>query len=161
METKGHVISKVILASVLIAELVLLSSCAHYQCDPDYTGPAPRPAEMLEYYSYPRHDVFAEVKKIGEKKDYIIKRIEVPSAINIYGTENIKIDYYEQKKAGKYPTVLILPISGGVDFTVESFARHFASHGFNCAAVHNRKAEPDETGNAEEIENYFRQTVWV
>ena len=159
METKGHIINKVLLSFIMVAGVILLSSCAHYQCDPDYTGPAQRPAELLEYYSYSRHDIVAEVEKIGEKKNYIIKRIEFPSAINIYGTENIKIDYYEQKKAGKYPTVLILPISGGVDFTVKSFARHFASHGFNCAAVHNREAEPDETESAEEIENYFRQTI--
>ncbi len=158
-KTNGHIISKVLLSFILVAGLILLSSCAHYQCDPDYTGPAPRPAEMLDCYSYPRQDIEAEVEKIGEKKDYIIKRIEFPSAINIYGTENIKIDYYEQKKTGKYPTVLILPISGGVDFSVKSFARYFAKRGFNCAAVHNRKAEPDETENAEEIENYFRQTV--
>ena len=159
MVTKGHIIRKVILAHILVTGLVLLPSCAHYKCDPDYAGPAPRPAEMLEYYSYPKHDIEAEVAKIGEKKNYITKRIEFPSAINFYGTDNIKIDYYEQKKAGKYPTVLILPISGGVDFCVKSFARHFASHGFNCAAVHNREAEPDETESAEEIENYFRQTV--
>jgi dienelactone hydrolase len=158
-KSKGYIINKAILSSILVAGLILLSSCAHYQCDPDYAGPAPRSAEMLEYYSYPKQDIVAEVAKIGEKKDYIIKRIEFPSSINIYGTENIKIDYYEQKGNGKYPTVLILPISGGVDFSVKSFARHFASHGFNCAAVHNRKAEPDETGSAEEIENYFRQTV--
>ena len=158
-KSKGHIINKVLLASVLVAGLLLLSSCAHYQCDPDYAGPAPRPAEMLEYYSYPKQDIVAEVEKIGEKKNYIIKRIVFPSAINIYGIENIKIDYYEQKKSGKYPTVLILPISGGVDFSVKSFARCFASHGFNCAAVHNRKAEPEDTESAEEIENYFRQTV--
>ena len=109
METKGHIINKVLLSFIMVAGVILLSSCAHYQCDPDYTGPAQRPAELLEYYSYSRHDIVAEVEKIGEKKNYIIKRIEFPSAINIYGTENIKIDYYEQKKAGKYPAMLILP----------------------------------------------------
>ncbi len=159
METKGHVINKVLFSFILVAGLILLSSCAHYQCDPDYAGPAPRSAEMLEYYSYPKRDIVAEVEKIGEKKNYVIKRIVFPSAINIYSTENIKIDYYKQKESGKYPTVLILPISGGVDFSVKSFARYFASRGFNCAAVHNRKAEPEDTGSAEEIENYFRQTV--
>lgn len=138
---------------------MLLSSCAHYQCDPDYAGPRTKPAEMLEYYSYPKQDIEAEVAIKGEKKKYIIKRILFPSTINLYGTDKIKIDYYQQKKPGKYPTVLILPISGGVDFTVKSFARYFANRGFNCCAVHNRKAEPEDTQSAEEIENYFRQTV--
>jgi dienelactone hydrolase len=60
---------------------------------------------------------------------------------------------------GKFPTVLILPISGGIDFTVTSFAGHFASHGFNCAIVHNRKADLDDTQSAEAVEDYFRQNV--
>ena len=158
-KSEGHISCKVVFTSILTLGLILFCSCAHYQCDPNYIGPRPRTAEMLEYYSYPRQDIEAKVEKIGEKKKYVIKRIEFPSALNVFGTENIKIDYYQQKKQGKYPTVLILPISGGVDFTVKSFARHFASHGFNCAAVHNRKADLEDTESAEEIENYFRQTV--
>ncbi|MBN2183635.1 MAG: acetylxylan esterase [Sedimentisphaerales bacterium] len=159
LQFEGHIIGKAMSVIILLAVLVSVSSCAHYQCDPDYTGPAPRTAEMLEYYSYPKQDIGAKIEKTTEKKHYAISRIEFPSAINIYGKENIKIDYYQQKKPGKYPAVLILPISGGVDFSVKSFARYFASHGINCAVVHNRKADLEDTKSAEEIENYFRQTV--
>jgi hypothetical protein len=149
----------VLIESILAAGLALFSSCAHYDCDPAYIGPSPRNAELLKYYSHPRLNLEAKVETISEKKKYVIKRIEFPSALNVFGTENIKIDYYQQKKPGKFPTVLILPISGGIDFSVKSFARRFASGGFNCAAVHNREADLEDAQSAEEIENYFRQTV--
>lgn len=144
---------------ILVSSTVLLCSCAHYKCDPDYAGPGKRSAELLEYYSYPKQQIEAEVAKIGEKKRYVVQRIEFPSALNVFGNENIKIDYYVQKKAGKFPTVLVLPISGGIDFSVRGFAKLFASNGFNCAVVHNRHVDLDDTETAEEVENYFRQTV--
>lgn len=144
---------------ILVFGTVLLCSCAHYKCDPDYTGPSKRSTELLEYYSYPKQQIEADVEKIGEKKRYVVERIEFPSALNVLGTENIKIDFYVQKKAGKFPTILVLPISGGIDFTVRGFVKLFASNGFNCAVVHNRHINLDDTKTAEDVENYFRQTV--
>jgi hypothetical protein len=158
-EPKDYTNLKMLFEGIMALGLIMVSSCTHYQCDPAYVGPIPRTADMLEYYSYPRREIEAQVEIISEKKHYVIKRIEFPSALNVFGTENIKIDYYEQKQPGKFPTILILPISGGIDFSVKSFASHLASHGFNCAAVHNRQADPQKTETAEEIENYFRQTV--
>ena len=158
-KSKGYTSLKVLFESILAFGLILFSSCAHYRCDPAYAGPSERSAEMLKYYSYPKRTIEAKVEKIDEKKRYIIERIEFPSALNIFGTENIKIDYYMQKKHGKFPAVLILPISGGVDFSVKGFARLFASNGFNCAVVHNREFDLEDTESAEEVEDYFRQTV--
>jgi dienelactone hydrolase len=143
----------------LVFSSVLLCSCAHYKCDPAYIGPSKRSAEVLEYYSYPKQQIEAEVERIGEKKRYVIERIEFPSALNVFNDENIKVDFYVQKKLGKYPTILILPIAGGIDFSVRGFAKLFASNGFNCAVVHNRHADLDNTETAEEVENYFRQNV--
>jgi hypothetical protein len=114
---------------------------------------------MLEYYSYPKQTIEAKVEQIAKKKQYIVNRVEFASALNVFGTENIKIDYYVQRKEGKFPTVLILPIAGGIDFCVKGFARHFASNGFNCAAVHNRDIDLDDVESAEQVENYLRQTV--
>jgi outer membrane lipoprotein SlyB len=42
---------------------------------------------------------------------------------------------------------------------VTSFAGHFASHGFNCAIVHNRKADLENSQSADAVEDYFRQTI--
>lgn len=148
-----------IIGSILALSVALVCSCVHHQCDPAYTGPKERSPEILDYYSYPKRTIEAQVETLRDKRCYTIQRVEFPSAVNVFGTENIKVDYYKQKKKGKFPTALVLPISGGIDFSVESFARHFASHGINCAVVHNRKVDLEKTKSAEEVENYFRQTV--
>jgi hypothetical protein len=46
-----------------------------------------------------------------------------------------------------------------VDFSVESFAQLFVTHGINGAIVYNRKVKLERTQSAEEVEAYFRQTV--
>lgn len=145
--------------SILVLSVASFCSCVHHKCDPAYVGPKERSREILDYYSYPKRTIEAKVETIREKKRYTIKRVEFPSALNVFGTEDIKVDYYVQKKEGRFPTVLVLPISGGVDFSVKSFARHFASHGFNCAVVHNREVDMENTQSADEVEDYFRQTV--
>jgi len=144
---------------ILVSGMVLSCSCAHYKCDPDYAGPSQRSAELLEYYSYPRQKIEAEVEKISERKRYFVERIVFPSALNVFDNENIKFDYYVQKKAGKFPTILVLPIANGVDFCAKGFARHFASSGLNCAVVHNRHVDIEDIETAEQVEDYLRQTV--
>ncbi|MHC4117345.1 MAG: alpha/beta hydrolase [Planctomycetota bacterium] len=114
---------------------------------------------MLEYYGYAQRPIEAKVETICKKKRYVIERVEFPSSVNLYGAENIRIDHYVQRREGKFPTVLALPIAGGVDFCVESFARHYASNGFNCAIVHNRSVELEDIESAEQAEDYLRQTV--
>ena len=144
---------------ILIFSTVLLCSCAHYKCNPDYTGPSQRSAELLEYYSYPKQKIEAEIEKISERKHYTVERIVFPSAFNVFDNENIKVDFYVQKKTGKFPTILVLPIANGVDFCAKGFARRFASNGLNCAIVHNRDVEIEDIQNAEYVEDYLRQTV--
>lgn len=148
-----------VIGSILVLGVALSCSCVHHLCDPTYSGPKQKSQDILDYYSYPERTIEAKVETLRDKHRYIIQRVEFPSALNVFSTENIKVDYYRQKKEGQFPTVLILPISGGIDFSVESFAGYFASHGFNCAAVHNRKADLERTQSAEEVEDYFRQTV--
>jgi hypothetical protein len=154
-----HLIRSKAFELILVSGIVLLCSCAHYKCDPEYAGPSHRSAELLEYYSYPKQKIEADVEKISERKRYVVQRIEFPSALNVFDNENIKIEFYVQKKAGKFPTVLALPISGGIDFSVRGFAKLFASNGLNCAVVYNRRVDLDDTETAEEVEDYFRQTV--
>jgi len=155
---KGLIRSKVF-ELILVSGIVLLCSCAHYKCDPEYAGPNKRSAELLEYYSYPNKKIDAEVEKISERKHYTVERIVFPSALNVFDNENIKVDFYVQKKAGKFATILVLPIANGVDFCAKGFARHFASNGMNCAIVHNRHIEMEDIQNAEYVEDYLRQTV--
>ena len=144
---------------ILVLSLTLFSSCVHHKCDPAYAGPTTRSPDILSYYDYPRRSIDAKVRTLRERRRYVIQRVAFPPAVTVFGTEDITFDYYRQKKEGKFPTVLILPIAGGVDFSVTSFAGHFASHGFNCAVVHNREGDLEHTQSAEEVEDYFRQTV--
>jgi len=157
------------LLTLLGAAALLSSSCAPAGLSRHYTGPQDMPREMLTYYDYPKRPVRAKVAVKAQKRRYDILQVEFPSALNVFGKENIKIDYYVGREEGtpgpapaytdRRPTVLMLPISGGVDFSVESFARLFVTHGINCALVHNRKVRIKETQSAEEVEAYFRQTV--
>jgi len=148
-----------VVKSILVLSVGLFCSCAHYQCDPAYVGPKTRNAEMLAYYSYPKQTIEASIEVLREKKRYVIERVEFPSAINVFGTENIKVDFYVQKKQGKFPTILVWPIPDDADFCARGFARHFASNGFNCAVIHNRKVDLDDVVSAEQVEDCFRQTV--
>lgn len=155
----GQIRLSKILGSILALSIALFSSCVHHKCDPAYLGPKERNPDILDYYSYPKRTIEARVDAVREKRRYIIKRVEFPSTLSVFGTENIKVDYYVQKKEGQFPTVLLLPISGGIDLVIKSFAKHFASHGFNCAIVHNRKVDLENSQSAEEVEDYFRQSV--
>jgi len=142
-----------------VLALLACGSCAPVGSSRPYAGPKEMPAAVLAYYDYPKRPIEATVKTKAQKKRYDILQIEFPSALNVFGDENIKIDYYAPKEPGRRPTVLMLPIAGGIDFSVESFARFFVAHGINCALVHNRKVKIEETTSAEQVEAYFRQTV--
>jgi hypothetical protein len=152
-----------------VLAILACGSCAPVGPSRPYAGPQEIPAEILAYYDYPKRPIEAKVTLKTQKKRYDILQIESPSTLNVFGNENIRIDYYAGRQKGEVgqaspyeprrPTVLMLPISGGVDFTVESFARLFVAHGINCALVHNRKVRIKGTQSAEEVEAYFRQTV--
>lgn len=147
------------LAWVLGLTLVLCGSCVPSRSDRHYAGPRERPDSLLAYYSYPPPAVAPAIRVKKQKKAYDILRITFPSTINVFGNENIRVDYYVGKKPGPRPTVLMLPISGGVDISVTSFADYFTPRGVNCAIVYNRKVEIEDTNSAEQVEAYFRQTV--
>ncbi len=144
---------------LLLGSMALCTSCAPSGLSKKYAGPKEMPADVRVYYSYPPRTVEPKVEVRKHKKSYDMLRIQFPSTLNVYGDEEIKVDYYMCTRPGRHPTVLMLPISGGVDFSVESFAYVFAPRGINCALVHNRDVEIERTQSAEEVEAYFRQTV--
>jgi dienelactone hydrolase len=137
----------------------LLTSCAIEPCSRVYTGPRPRPAEVLNTYGTPPHPTSTSVALLKQKKHYLLERVELDSNTPLFGQERIKVDYYRTRRPGRSPAVLALPITGGVDFSVESFARVFASHGFHVAIVYNRGRRFEKARTAEEVEEYFRQIV--
>jgi len=140
--------------------VLLCSSCVPSRSSKDYAGPQQRPDSLLAYYSYPQRTIEPAVRVKKQKKNYDILRITFPSAVNVFGNENIRVDFYVGKQSGRRPTVLMLPISGGVDISVTSFADYFTPRGINCAIVYNRRVEVEDTNSAEQVEAYFRQTVF-
>ncbi|HSV99959.1 MAG TPA: acetylxylan esterase [Sedimentisphaerales bacterium] len=144
---------------LLLGSMALCASCAPSGMAKKYAGPKEMPPARKSYYSYPPRTVEPTVEVRKQKKSYDVLRIQFPSTLNLYGDEDIKVDYYRNTRPGRHPTVLMLPISGGVDFSVESFAYVFAPRGIHCALVHNRDVEIEQTQSADEVEAYFRQTV--
>jgi dienelactone hydrolase len=137
----------------------LLASCVIEPCSHSYAGPQQRPAEVLDYYSTPAEPSRASVTLLKQKRHYLLERVELDSNTPLFGQERIKVDYYKLTRPGRSAAVLALPISGGVDFSVQSFARVFASSGFHVAIVHNRGRRIEKAQTAEEVEEYFRQIV--
>ena len=138
---------------------VLCGSCVPSRSSKDYAGPKERPDSLLAYYSYPQRTIVPRVRVKKHKKTHDILRIEFPSAVNVFGNEDIRVDYYMGKQPGPRPAVLMLPISGGVDISVTSFADYFTPRGINCAIVYNRRVKIEDTNSADQVEAYFRQTV--
>jgi dienelactone hydrolase len=137
----------------------LLASCAIEPCSRSYAGPQQRPAEVLDYYTPPPEPSRASVTLLKQERHYLVERVELDSNTPLFGQEPIKVDYYRLRRPGRSAAVLALPITGGVDFSVESFARVFASNGFHVAIVHNRGKRIEKARTAEEVEQYFRQIV--
>jgi hypothetical protein len=142
-----------------VLPMPLLASCAIEPCSRSYAGPQQRPAEVLDYYAAPANPTGASVTLLKQQRHYLLERVELDSKTALFGQERIKVDYYRLKRPGRSAAVLALPITGGVDFSVESFARVFASNGFHVAIVHNRGKKIEQTRTAEEVEAYFRQIV--
>ncbi len=147
------------LAGMLGVAILLCGSCVPGGSNKDYAGPEERSCALLAYYSYPQRAMEPVIQVKKQKKGYDILRITFASIINVFGNENIRVDYYVGKGPGRRPTVLMLPISGGVDISVTSFADYFTPRGINCAIVYNREVEIEDTNSAEQVEAYFRQTV--
>ncbi len=147
------------LAWVVGLGLLLSGSCVPSGLSKDYAGPQKRPDSLLAYYSYPKRTIEPAIRVKKQKKKYDVLRIAFPSAVNLFGNENIRVDYYVGKQRERRPTVLLLPISGGVDISVTGFADYFTPRGINCAIVYNRRVEIEDTNSAEQVETYFRQTV--
>jgi hypothetical protein len=139
--------------------LALCGSCVSSNSDRSYAGPQERPPSMLAYYSYPQQTIEPVVRLKEHKKSYDILRIEFPSVVNVFGSGDIRVDYYVGKRFERRPTVLILPVLSGVDAAATSFADYFARGSVNCAIVHSRQIKIEEADSPDRLETFFRQTV--
>ena len=94
--------------------LAMLVAWMLLQCVPSglsrsYAGPQERSPAMMAYYSYPKRTIKPKIEVRKQKKSCDILRIEFPSALNVFGHEDIRVDYYVGRGPGRRPTVLMLP----------------------------------------------------
>lgn len=139
---------------VFLCGLFCLVGCAHFRCDPNYTGPQQRDHSLIQYYSYQHTDIDEKIEKIEDKNKYLVYKVEFP-----HRGEIIRIDYYELKSEGKFPTLLVSPILEGNYTLAKNFSKYFASNGFNCALVYRSKGLTTVYPDADSIECLLRQTV--
>ncbi len=150
----GWVAAAIVLAAVSLDRLTAPG------LRPGYSGPRERDPELTEYYGYPRHPIRGTVEESGGTSRYVLRRVTFPCALDLAGQDKpVRIDYYEQKAEGRFPTILMLPIAGGVDFSIESTSRYLASHGFNCAIVHRRNFGRDSFKRGPDFEDFLKHSV--
>lgn len=148
----------------LTAIPIFLSACVHYPMDNKlYAGPKPLPDEVAQLYSYKKYPFKASETVIREKKNYIIKRIELrlpPEANLINNGEDaiITIDYYDLKGDKTTPVILVLPILGGENSESKFFAKSFANHGYAALIIH-RNEQHQKEAMLKNMEITLRQTV--
>jgi len=141
-----------------------------YKRDPNYQGPRPRPAELLEYYDYPKHFIDAKIDIMGETDNYIHKRVrfllvtrtQVNLPADIYAKEyDIYLDYFENKAEGKFPTIILFPTFGGGDVGLEArlLADYFVPEGFNCAIFRGEEIDYDSLMSVDYVEGFLKRAV--
>jgi hypothetical protein len=122
-----------------------------------------RDQQLLDYYAYPQQAISPQFQLIREKDDFTIRDVEFPSALDLpgIGPDSVHFIYYEHKESGEFPTILLLPIAGGLQYdpTTKTLAHFFAVHGFNCAIAHGRTIDENQLSSADYLETYLRQSV--
>ncbi len=170
----------------LLTTVIFLTGCIHFHPSSTKTGQG-FPAELKDYYSYPRKPVHPAIKVLKEEKRYVVKEVtfdlhlpqdlierpidemrkEVEEKIKSNDQKgardleleySVKVDYYQAKGEGKKPVILVSPILGG-NMIVIWFARYFASHGMNAAIVHRRKPKYDPKRELNQVEKYLRKSI--
>lgn len=139
-----------IAAAVLLA--VTVSGCVMVEPDPNYTGPAPRPASLDEYYSTGNsYHSFSQIYS-EEHAEFNIRRFLVKTDAG-----EITVDYF-QRHTKSAELILVFPVLGGKNMIENYFADYFARNGFDTAIVH-RDKEFKDPGQFERLEDIFRNNV--
>ncbi|SDT94345.1 alpha/beta hydrolase [Desulfobacula phenolica] len=112
-------------------------SCAHYPMDKNYNGPLILPEAIKEKYQYTSHSKNPVINIKKNKKGFFVQEIKLFSSLNsVKGAGEIKIEYYGIPGNIKRPVIMVLPILGGPNTIVKSFARFFVKNGYAAVIVH-------------------------
>ncbi len=141
---------------------ILLSGCFGYMTmEGRYTGPKQRPAEVENYFSYPKALIEPTIKETEKNDKYTVKRITFPSAMHTKKeNDTVTIDYYDVNGEEKTPLIIISPILGGDNTLTEWFSEYFAERGFSSALVHRPVDKiPDSSNYAQGLEDILKQSI--
>jgi len=133
-----------------MAALIVLVGCVSYTSSP--AAPAPDAAfDAVELSSHPsaeyeKHEVVFKNRMVDEEESslYRVRYIRFPS----YG-ENGQEDnlvtgrYYESKRPGKKPLVIIVPIPAGHTYPAEKMTAYLKSHSMGEINIFNMRIERD------------------
>lgn len=125
------------LAICFSALLFFSLSCAHYPMDKNYNGPLSLPEAIKKKYQYTSQgkNPVTSIKK--KEKGFFIQEIKLFSSLNsVKGAGEIRIDYYGIPGNTKRPVIMVLPILGGPNTIVKSFAGFFVKNGYAAVIVH-------------------------
>ncbi len=94
------------------------------------------PHEWKQYYGYSKLKPLSHITKIKESRRYTVQKVDLhfPTEKESKG-ENFSLTFYESRKQGRFPTILVSPIFRGTRIA-RIFGHYFAKKGFNAVVVH-------------------------
>ncbi len=150
--------SKSLIIIILVPALFFLAACAHLPMDSRYQGPVALPLALEQEYSYPAYTGSYDERVLAEEENFVVKRIAFSSTRNLIPAGPIAIDYYDIRKEGKHPVIMVLPILGGNNAIAGIFAAYFADNGYAAVIVH-RQNEYKKIKQLDRVDRVLRQIV--
>lgn len=142
---------------VLFLMVAVGSGCSRTRLSASKCSYTKLPPAVAQEYSYPRRDKIQYGEKVVEENPgFTLKEISFPSLG--FTNRTLTMDYYDVKKAGKVPVIVILPILGGSYDIERHFAGYFAKRGYAAVIVH-REKKPKEFESVDLINLMLKQTV--
>lgn len=119
--------------------LYIMSACAHFPTDADYSGPQTIPDHIKSEYSYTRYNGESTTDSIEDRGRYIFKKVTINSDNHTIMGGKIKLEYYNVKGAGKKPVIIVLPVLEGAGSIIKDFAEFYAKNGYSSIIVNRKK----------------------
>lgn len=147
-----------VLACLMVATGLAIPGCVNLPADRSYSGPTPKPPQLIQEFSYERAANTYQVRTVGEKSRYTIKRVKFDSQVNVMEPHRIELDYYDLPDEDPVPVIVVLPILGGGNTFAKIFAAHFARRGYAAVIVH-RQQQYKRVDELKKLNGMFKQIV--
>lgn len=127
--------------NILFVFFCLATGCIYSPQNPDYAGPLPPDAQLLEPFNYSKNHVIPTSVPVKTSSSHRVVRLEFSSNSGPGPKWTpFHADYYQLRKKGRHPVILLLPILKGKERIIKSFARYFAQNGYAAVVVQRQKS---------------------